>query len=78
MISLSISVVVLTFLLFATMLALGNVINRCKRYEALLQSITTNQLNIALTVQKLSKNQEDLANEVADAMPEFIRKGEVN
>ena len=68
----------LTVFTLCLALALGNVINRCKRYEELLKSITSNQLNIALTLAKLTQGQEDLANEVADAMPHFVRKGEVN
>lgn len=72
--ALSVALTLLTVFTLCLALALGNVINRCKRYEELLKGLTSNQLNIALTVAKLTQEQE----QVADAMPHFVRKGEVN
>ncbi|TXH14444.1 MAG: hypothetical protein E6R03_09280 [Hyphomicrobiaceae bacterium] len=59
-------------------LVVGNVINRCKKHEALLVDLSRAMVNVAIVNQKVSENQEKLANEVADAMPHFVRKGEVN
>ena len=78
MIALSISLTISIIFQVILMMAIGSLSGKGKKYEELLKSQQLQILNLALALNKTIKNQEDLATEVADAMPNFVTKGEVN